>query len=144
MLAGAGVRASAWDLFRRIGHVELQPRRAARMVFLRWVAAQPWGGRGARPSPIGGVDGTLARRFKGHAAGGQALRQDRHAQRHQRPVGLYDGKSGRTLTFSAYANDVPEGVVATKAMDAALELIAAENWGGGAAGCSRLPPFVEI
>jgi D-alanyl-D-alanine carboxypeptidase/D-alanyl-D-alanine-endopeptidase (penicillin-binding protein 4) len=36
-------------------------------------------------------------------------------------------KSGRTLTFSAYANDVPDGVQATKAMDAALNLIAAEN-----------------
>jgi D-alanyl-D-alanine carboxypeptidase/D-alanyl-D-alanine-endopeptidase (penicillin-binding protein 4) len=37
------------------------------------------------------------------------------------------GKSGRTLTFSVYANDIPDGASATKAMDAALELIAEEN-----------------
>ena len=36
-------------------------------------------------------------------------------------------RSGRTLLFSALANDVPESVSATKVMDAALELIAAEN-----------------
>jgi D-alanyl-D-alanine carboxypeptidase/D-alanyl-D-alanine-endopeptidase (penicillin-binding protein 4) len=36
-------------------------------------------------------------------------------------------KSGRTLLFSAYANDVPESVAATRLMDAALELIASEN-----------------
>ncbi len=36
-------------------------------------------------------------------------------------------KSGRTLLFSAYANDVPEGAGATEAMDAALVLIAEAN-----------------
>jgi D-alanyl-D-alanine carboxypeptidase/D-alanyl-D-alanine-endopeptidase (penicillin-binding protein 4) len=36
-------------------------------------------------------------------------------------------KSGRTLTFSAYANDVPDGVNATQAMDAALVAIAEAN-----------------
>jgi D-alanyl-D-alanine carboxypeptidase/D-alanyl-D-alanine-endopeptidase (penicillin-binding protein 4) len=35
--------------------------------------------------------------------------------------------SGRTLTFSALANDVPQSVVATKAVEDALNLIAAEN-----------------
>jgi D-alanyl-D-alanine carboxypeptidase/D-alanyl-D-alanine-endopeptidase (penicillin-binding protein 4) len=34
------------------------------------------------------------------------------------------GRSGRTLTFSIFANDVPEGVSAVPAMDRALELIA--------------------
>ena len=41
--------------------------------------------------------------------------------------GYMIAKSGRTLTFSAYANDVPDGVQATKAMDAALNLVAVEN-----------------
>ena len=36
-------------------------------------------------------------------------------------------RSGRTLLFSAYANDVPEGAAATAAMDAALLLIAERN-----------------
>jgi D-alanyl-D-alanine carboxypeptidase/D-alanyl-D-alanine-endopeptidase (penicillin-binding protein 4) len=37
------------------------------------------------------------------------------------------GKSGRTLLFSIFANDIPEGVSATKAMDTALELVAEAN-----------------
>ncbi len=41
--------------------------------------------------------------------------------------GYIIAKSGRTLLFSAYANDVPEGVSATKSMDTALQLIAQGN-----------------
>jgi D-alanyl-D-alanine carboxypeptidase/D-alanyl-D-alanine-endopeptidase (penicillin-binding protein 4) len=37
------------------------------------------------------------------------------------------GRSGRTLIFSIYANDVPDGASATPAMDAVLLLIAAQN-----------------
>ena len=36
-------------------------------------------------------------------------------------------KSVRTLLFSAYANDIPEGVAATAAIDAALVIIADAN-----------------
>jgi D-alanyl-D-alanine carboxypeptidase/D-alanyl-D-alanine-endopeptidase (penicillin-binding protein 4) len=36
-------------------------------------------------------------------------------------------RSGRTLVFSFYANDVPADAGATAFMDAALVLIAAEN-----------------
>ena len=36
-------------------------------------------------------------------------------------------KSGTTLTFAIYANDVPDGASATKAMDQALLLIASEK-----------------
>ena len=35
--------------------------------------------------------------------------------------------SGRTLTFSFYANDVPDGASPTPTMDAALLLIAEQN-----------------
>ena len=36
-------------------------------------------------------------------------------------------KSGRTLIFSVYANDIPEGARATDVMDAALVMIAEAN-----------------
>ena len=36
-------------------------------------------------------------------------------------------KSGRTLTFSAFANDVPARVSGTRIIDTVLETIAAEN-----------------
>ena len=36
-------------------------------------------------------------------------------------------RSGRTLIFSLYANDVPDGASAVPAMDAALLLVAGQN-----------------
>ena len=41
--------------------------------------------------------------------------------------GYLIAKSGKTLTFSTFANDVPDDIHATRAIDAALNLIAAEN-----------------
>ncbi|MFX7984863.1 D-alanyl-D-alanine carboxypeptidase, partial [Acinetobacter baumannii] len=41
--------------------------------------------------------------------------------------GYMVAKSGRTLTMALYANDVPDGTSAIKAMDAALLLIASQN-----------------
>ena len=41
--------------------------------------------------------------------------------------GYLVAKSGRTLIFSAFANDVPADVRASEAVDAALELVANEN-----------------
>ena len=42
-------------------------------------------------------------------------------------AGYMIAKSGRTLTFAAYANDIPDGAPAVPAIDAALELVASEN-----------------
>ena len=39
-------------------------------------------------------------------------------------AGWFTAKSGRTFTFAAFANDVPDGVIATRIMDAALLKIA--------------------
>ena len=41
--------------------------------------------------------------------------------------GYLTARSGRTLIFSFYANDVPGDVSATEWMDRTLNLIAAEN-----------------
>ena len=41
--------------------------------------------------------------------------------------GYMIARSGRTLVFSAYANDIPDGAGATAAIDAALVLIADQN-----------------
>jgi D-alanyl-D-alanine carboxypeptidase/D-alanyl-D-alanine-endopeptidase (penicillin-binding protein 4) len=128
MLAGAGVPRRAYDFSDGSGmssYNRVAPRGV--VVFLRWVAAQPWGAAWRGTLPIGGVDGTLARRFKGTPLEGKLFAKTGTLNATNGLSGYMTAKSGRTLTFSAYANDVPEGVVATKAMDAALELIAAEN-----------------
>jgi D-alanyl-D-alanine carboxypeptidase/D-alanyl-D-alanine-endopeptidase (penicillin-binding protein 4) len=97
------------------------------VMFLRWVAAQPWGAAWRATLPIAGVDGTLARRFKGTPLEGKLFAKTGTLNATNGLSGYMIARSGRILTFSAYANDVPEGVVATKAMDAALELVAGEN-----------------
>src|SRR3569623_1616598 len=51
--------------------------------------------------------------------------QNLHAELFLRRVTL--AASGRTLTFSIYANDIPDGTSATRAMYKALEIVAAAN-----------------
>jgi serine-type D-Ala-D-Ala carboxypeptidase/endopeptidase (penicillin-binding protein 4) len=96
-------------------------------TFLRWVAAQPWGAAWRETLPIAGVDGTLANRFRGSTLERRLFAKTGALNATNALSGYMLGKSGRVLVFSAFANDVPSGVSATKAMDAALELIAAEN-----------------
>jgi D-alanyl-D-alanine carboxypeptidase/D-alanyl-D-alanine-endopeptidase (penicillin-binding protein 4) len=97
------------------------------IVFLRWVSAQPWGAAWRSSLPVGGVDGTLARRFKGTALESRIFAKTGTLNATSALSGYMTAKSGRTLLFSAYANDIPEGVRATDAMDAALLLIAEAN-----------------
>lgn len=94
---------------------------------LRWAAGQPWGAAWRATFPIGGVDGTLARRFRGGPLEGRIFAKTGTLNQTSGLAGYMLAKSGRTLAFAAYANDVPEGAGAVKAMDSALELIAAEN-----------------
>lgn len=128
MLAGAGVPRRAYDFSDGSGmstYNRVAPRGV--VVFLRWIAAQPWGAAWRGTLPSAGADGTLARRFRGTPLEGRLFAKTGTLNATYGLSGYMVGRSGRTLTFSAYANDVPEGVNATKAMDAALELIAAEN-----------------
>ena len=78
MMARAGVPRTAWDLSDGSGmstYNRLSPRAVA--AVLRWAAAQPWGAAWRATFPVAGVDGTLARRFRGTSAGGATVRQDR-------------------------------------------------------------------
>jgi len=103
----------------------LAPRGA--VTFLRWASHQPWGGAWRDTFPIAGVDGTLARRFRGGPLQGRLFAKTGSLNQTSALVGYMVGKSGRTLAFAAFANDIPEGAGAVKAIDAALELIASEN-----------------
>jgi D-alanyl-D-alanine carboxypeptidase/D-alanyl-D-alanine-endopeptidase (penicillin-binding protein 4) len=128
MLERAGVPRTAYDFSDGSGmssYNRVAPR--GMVVFLRWAAAQPWGAAWRASLPIGGVDGTLARRFKGTILENRLFAKTGTLNASSALSGYMTVKSGRTLLFSAYANDIPEGVIATAAMDAALVIIAEEN-----------------
>lgn len=92
--------------------------------FLRWTQAQPWGAKFRATLPIGGIDGTLANRFKGTSLEGRITAKTGTINATHALAGFFTTKSGRTLTFAAYANDVPEGIAATRLVDQALVLMA--------------------
>jgi serine-type D-Ala-D-Ala carboxypeptidase/endopeptidase (penicillin-binding protein 4) len=128
MMEQAAVPRTGWDLSDGSGmstYNRLAPR--AVTTFLRWVAAQPWGTAWRETLPVAGVDGTLANRFRGSTLERRLFAKTGSLNATNALSGYMLGKSGRVLVFSAFANDVPSGVSATKAIDAALELIAAEN-----------------
>ena len=77
--------------------------------------------------PIGGTDGTLARRFAGTPLAGKIFAKTGSLNATNALAGYLVAASGRELTFAIYANDVPEDVAATAIMDRALLAIAAAN-----------------
>jgi D-alanyl-D-alanine carboxypeptidase/D-alanyl-D-alanine-endopeptidase (penicillin-binding protein 4) len=97
------------------------------VTLLRWITAQPWGASWRSTLPVAGVDGTLAKRFRGTPLQGRLFAKTGSLNATTALSGYMIARSGRNLLFSAYANDIPEGVGATKSMDAALQLIAQEN-----------------
>ncbi|HEX8064489.1 MAG TPA: D-alanyl-D-alanine carboxypeptidase/D-alanyl-D-alanine-endopeptidase [Allosphingosinicella sp.] len=128
MLAKAGVPRAAFDFSDGSGmstYNRVAPR--GMVIFLRWAAGQPWSPAWRASLPVGGVDGTLARRFKGTALEKRIFAKTGTLNASSALSGYMIAKSGRTLLFSAYANDIPEGAAATSAMDAALVLIAEAN-----------------
>ena len=94
---------------------------------MRWAATQPWGTAWRATLPIAGVDGTLAKRFKGTALEGRLFAKTGTINATHALSGYMTARSGRTLTFSIFANDVPAEVKAREQIDAALLLIANEN-----------------
>jgi D-alanyl-D-alanine carboxypeptidase/D-alanyl-D-alanine-endopeptidase (penicillin-binding protein 4) len=102
------------------------PRMVA--TFLRWTAGRPWGEAFRATLPIGGVDGTLRRRFGGTLLEGKVFAKTGTLRGVNALSGFMTTKSGKTLIFSAYANDRPsEAGPAIAAMDAALVTIAEMN-----------------
>ena len=128
MLADAGVPRAGFDFSDGSGmstYNRLAPRTV--VAFLRWTAAQPWGAAWRATLPVAGIDGTLAKRFKGTALEGRLFAKTGTLNATHALSGWMIGKSGRTLTFSIFANDVPAGAPAREAMDAGLVLVANEN-----------------
>jgi D-alanyl-D-alanine carboxypeptidase/D-alanyl-D-alanine-endopeptidase (penicillin-binding protein 4) len=128
MLAEAGVPRAQYDLSDGSGmstYNRLAPRGV--VTFLRWASRRPWGSAWRAGLPVAGVDGTLARRFKGGALEGKLFAKTGGLNATNALSGYLVARSGRTLTFSAFANDVPENVAATRAIDAALEMAADAN-----------------
>jgi D-alanyl-D-alanine carboxypeptidase/D-alanyl-D-alanine-endopeptidase (penicillin-binding protein 4) len=128
MLEKAGVPRADYDFSDGSGmssYNRVAPRGA--VIFLRWVAAQPWGAQWRATLPIGGVDGTVGRRFRGTPLEGKLFAKTGTLNQTNALSGYMIAKSGKTLTFSSFANDVPEGIRATRVVEDALNLIAAEN-----------------
>lgn len=128
MLARAGLRRTDYDFSDGSGmstYNRVTPRGV--VTLLRWAATQPWGAAWRATFPVGGLDGTLARRFRGTSLEGRIFAKTGSLNATSALSGYLIARSGRTLTFSFYANDVPDGASATPAMDAALVLIAEQN-----------------
>ena len=128
MLTEAGLKPSEYA-FSDGGGMSTYNRVVPRAVvrFLRWTHAQPWGAKFRATLPIGGVDGTLARRFKGTSLEARITAKTGTLNATNAIAGFLTTKSGKTLAFAAYANDVPDDVKATAYADKALVLIAESN-----------------
>ena len=128
MLDSAGVERWTYDFADGSGmssYNRLTPRAAVR--FLRWTQAQPWGLAWRATFPIGGVDGTLARRFRGTPLEGKMFAKTGTLNAANAVSGFMVAASGRTLVFAALANDMPGDASATAALDRALLAVAAAN-----------------
>ena len=128
MLTRAGVARWAYDFADGSGmssYNRVSPRATAQ--FLRWTRTQDWGAAWRATLPMGGVDGTLRRRFSGTPLAGHLRAKTGTLNAATALSGFLTARSGRTLTFAGFANDMPQDAPATAAIDAALLLIAAER-----------------
>lgn len=128
LFAVAGVPRTAFDFSDGSGmstYNRIAPRGMVRL--LDWVARQPWGPAWRETLPIGGVDGTLARRFKGTALEGRIFAKTGSINATNALAGYMLGRSGKLLSFAAYANDVPGDASGTPIIDAALLAVAEAN-----------------
>ena len=125
MMEQAGVPRTAWDLSDGSGmstYNRLSPRAVA--ALLRWARTQPWGEAWKATFPVAGVDGTLGRRFRGTPLEGRLFAKTGTLNATNALSGYLTARSGRTLIFSFFANDVPGDAGATEYMDRALLVVA--------------------
>lgn len=129
VMAEAGVPRAAWDLHDGSGmsvYNRVSPR--ATTTFLRWTQTQAWGEAWRATLPIGGRDGTLARRFAGTPLEGRIFAKTGSLNGVNALAGFLTAASGRTLIFAVYANDRPSTAgSATEVMDRMLVALAAEH-----------------
>jgi D-alanyl-D-alanine carboxypeptidase/D-alanyl-D-alanine-endopeptidase (penicillin-binding protein 4) len=102
----------------------ITPRAAT--TLLGWIARQPWGAAWRETLPIAGIDGTLRRRFKGTSLEGKLFAKTGSLNATRALSGYLVTRSGRTLVFSAIANDMPDNTdsQATAVVDRVLVTIA--------------------
>lgn len=102
----------------------ITPRAAT--TLLGWIARQPWGASWRETLPIAGTDGSLRRRFKGTSLEGRLFAKTGSLNATRALSGYLVTKSGRTLAFSALANDMPDDTdsEATAVVDRVLVAIA--------------------
>lgn len=99
----------------------------AGVALLRWIDTQPWGKDWYASLPIAGVDGTLQRRFVGTPLANNLIAKTGTLNATNALSGTFRAASGKRLTFSFFANDVPNGQTAIPAMEAVLLALYAAN-----------------
>lgn len=127
-LEKAGVPRAGYDFSDGSGmstYNRVSPRAA--VTLLRWAKDRSWFATWRASLPIGGVDGTLRRRFAGTPLQGKVWAKTGTLNATNALSGYMQAASGRELTFSVFANDVPDGANAVPVLDAALGVIAAAN-----------------
>lgn len=129
LAAEAGVQRAAYDLSDGSGlsvYNRVSPRATA--TLLRWALDQSWGPAFWATLPVGGRDGSLARRFVGTPLEGRISAKTGTLNGTNALAGFLTAASGRTLVFAIYANDRPSSAgSALVVMDHALLALAAEN-----------------
>ena len=129
MLDEAGVDRMTWDLSDGAGmsvYNRVTPRTVAH--FLKWTSEQPWGEAFRSTLAVGGVDGTLSRRFRDTPLQGRIFAKTGTLTGTNALSGFLLTAKGEMLIFSAYANDRPEEAgSATAAIDQALLAIASSR-----------------
>ena len=129
MIAETGAPRWSWDFSDGSGmstYNRVTPRAVA--TLLLWTTHQPWAGAYRATLPIGGVDCTIRRRFTGTSLEGRIFAKTGTLMGTNALSGFLTTKSGKTLIFSAFANDRPtEAASAIAALDATLVTIAETN-----------------
>ena len=124
----AGIPREGYDFSDGSGmstYNRVSPR--AGVALLRWIDTQPWAKAWYASLPIAGVDGTLKRRFVGTPLAGNLIAKTGSLNATNALSGMFRAASGKRLTFSFFANDVPNGASAIPAMEAVLLVLYAAN-----------------
>jgi D-alanyl-D-alanine carboxypeptidase/D-alanyl-D-alanine-endopeptidase (penicillin-binding protein 4) len=125
MLTRAGIARWTYDFSDGSGmssYNRVTPRTTAR--FLRWTQTQAWGAAWRATLPVAGAEGTLRRRFADTLLAGRLMAKTGTLNASSALSGFMPGRSGRMVTFAAFANDMPGDAAASSAIDAALLAIA--------------------